>query len=184
MYAGGIAGQPTFGLLADRFDKRLVLALDSLGSAAGIFLFLSTTGHGAGVLLALVVFGLFTFSGFPLLLSLVAGYVPKGSSTTGNALVWGIGSTGGQAVGSLAVSLLMGIPRAPGSGLRDPRRHRCRHGGRHATPPADHPIQSDALVRMTRQAAWYVTVSAPRAGRWRHRTHTGAGRRPGWTRSM
>lgn len=107
MYAGGIVGQPLFGLLADRFDKRLVLAVDSLGSALGIFSFLSTAGRGAVALLALVVFGLFTFSGFPLLLSLVADYVPRDLSTTGNALVWGVGSTGGQAVGPLVVALLM-----------------------------------------------------------------------------
>ena len=107
MYAGGIVGQPLFGLLADRFDKRLVLALDSVGSAGGIFFFLTTSGDGASALVALGVFGLFTFSGFPLLLSLVADYVPKESSTTGNALVWGIGSTGGQALGPLTVSLLV-----------------------------------------------------------------------------
>jgi len=106
MYAGGILGQPLFGLLADRFDKRLVLAIDSLGAASGIFFFLGTSGDGASALLALAVFGLFTFSGFPLLLSLVADYVPKEASTTGNALVWGVGSTGGQALGPLAVSLL------------------------------------------------------------------------------
>jgi len=108
MYAGGIVGQPLFGLLADRFDKRFALALDSLGSAGGTFLFLSTAGHGAAALLALALFGLFTFSGFPLLMSLVADYVPKSSSTTGNALVWGVGSTGGQALGPLVASLLMG----------------------------------------------------------------------------
>jgi FSR family fosmidomycin resistance protein-like MFS transporter len=107
MYAGGIIGQPLFGLLADRFDKRVVLAADSLGSALGIFWFLGTSGHGTTALLALATFGLFTFSGFPLLMSLVADYVPKSASTTGNALVWGIGSTGGQALGPLAASLLM-----------------------------------------------------------------------------
>ena len=108
MYAGGIVGQPLFGLLADRFDKRVVLALDSLGSAGGVYLFLSTSGDGAGALFALAVFGMFTFSGFPLLMSLAADYVPKRSSTTGNALVWGVGSTGGQALGPLTASLLMG----------------------------------------------------------------------------
>ncbi|MGC9221108.1 MAG: MFS transporter [Solirubrobacteraceae bacterium] len=108
MYAGGILGQPLFGLLVDRFDKRLVLAIDSLGSAGGIFFFLSTSGLGAQALLALFVFGVFTFSGFPLLMSLVADYVPKSSSTTGNALVWGLGSTGGQALSPLVVGLLTG----------------------------------------------------------------------------
>lgn len=104
MYLGGILGQPSFGLLADRFDKRLVLAIDSLGSAAATFLYLSTSG--AASMIALLIFGFFTFSGFPLLLSLVSDYVPKESSTTGNALVWGVGSTGGQALGPLAVSLI------------------------------------------------------------------------------
>jgi len=104
MYLGGILGQPSFGLLADRFDKRWVLALDSLGSAAATFAYLSTTGAAATV--ALLIFGFFTFSGFPLLLSLVSDYVPREASTTGNALVWGVGSTGGQALGPVVVSLL------------------------------------------------------------------------------
>jgi len=104
MYVGGILGQPTFGLLADRFDKRMVLALNSLGSAAATFLYLSSSGSAATVFL--LIFGFFTFSGFPLLLSLVSDYVPREASTTGNALVWGLGSTGGQAMGPLAVSLL------------------------------------------------------------------------------
>ena len=108
MYAGGIIGQPIFGHLADRFDKRVILAIDSLGSALGIFLFLATSGTGAEALLTLALFGLFTFSGFPLLLSLVADYVPRGSFATGNAVVWGIGSTGGQALGPITASLLTG----------------------------------------------------------------------------
>ena len=107
MYAGGIVGQPVFGMLADRFDKRLVLAVDSLGAAAGTFVFLGTSGHGAPAILALVLFGFFTFASFPLLLSLVADYVPRERSTTGNALVWGLGSTGGQALGPLVASVLM-----------------------------------------------------------------------------
>ena len=108
MYAGGIIGQLLFGLLADRFDKRAVLALDSLGSAGGIAWFLTTSGHGVAATASLFVFGLFTFSGFPLLLSLVSDYVPRSSSATGNALVWGVGATGGQALGPLVVSVLMG----------------------------------------------------------------------------
>jgi MFS family permease len=105
MYAGGIVGQPLFGLLADRFDKRFVLALNSLGSAAGLLAYVSFTG-AAGIV-SLVLFGFFTFSGFPLLLSLVSDYVPRGASSTGNALVWGLGSTAGQAVGPLVVGLLI-----------------------------------------------------------------------------
>jgi len=105
MFVGGIFGQPFFGQLADRFDKRLVLAIDSLGSALTVFTYILFSG--AGAIVSLLFFGFFTFSGFPLLLSLVADYVPKDASTTGNALVWGLGSTGGQAVGPLVVGLLI-----------------------------------------------------------------------------
>jgi MFS family permease len=104
MFAGGIVGQPVFGQLADRFDKRIVLALNSLGSALTILTYISFSG--AGALISLIFFGFFTFSGFPLLLSLVSDYVPRRSTTTGNALVWGLGSTGGQALGPLVVGLL------------------------------------------------------------------------------
>lgn len=104
MYAGGVIGQPLFGQLVDRFDKRLVLSLNSLFSAASIIAYIATSG--AASLVALLFFGFFTFAGFPLLLSLVSDYVPKGSSSTGNALVWGLGSTGGQAMGPLVVGLL------------------------------------------------------------------------------
>ncbi len=104
LYAGGILGQPLFGLLADSLDKRVVLSANSLGAAGSILLYLSTAGPLA--MLFLLLFGFFTFAAFPLLLSLVSDYVPREASATGNALVWGIGSTGGQALGPVAVSLL------------------------------------------------------------------------------
>ncbi len=106
MYVGGIVGQPTFGLLADRFDKRWMLALDSVGSALVTIAYVASSGAWATVFLLL--FGFFTFSGFPLLLSLVPDYVAPESHVMGNALVWGVGSTGGQALGPLVVTLLTG----------------------------------------------------------------------------
>ena len=104
LYAGGIVGQPVFGLLADRVDKRLMLAIATLGAAATTFGYLNVGGAGGLALLGL--FGVFNFSGFPLLMSLVADYAPKGSSSTANAFVWGLGSTGGQALGPLVIGLL------------------------------------------------------------------------------
>lgn len=104
LYAGGIVGQPVFGLLADRVDKRLMLAAATLGAAATTFGYLHT--GGALGLALLGAFGVFNFSGFPLLMSLVADYVPEGGSTTANAFVWGLGSTGGQALGPLVIGLL------------------------------------------------------------------------------
>ena len=104
LYAGGIVGQPVFGLLADRVEKRLMLAIATLGAAATTFGYLNVGGAGGLALLGL--FGLFNFSGFPLLMSLVADYAPQGSSSTANAFVWGLGSTGGQALGPLVIGLL------------------------------------------------------------------------------
>ncbi|MHB8325716.1 MAG: MFS transporter [Candidatus Dormibacteria bacterium] len=104
LYAGGVLGQPLVGFLADKLDKRMVLAVTTLGAAGAAIAYL----HNGGALgLALLgIFGLFTFSGFPLLMSLVADYVPKGTSSTANAFVWGLGATGGQAIGPLLVGVL------------------------------------------------------------------------------
>jgi FSR family fosmidomycin resistance protein-like MFS transporter len=97
MYAAAIIGQPIFGLLVDRFDKRLILGISSAGSAVSIFGYLFTAGIVETILLSL--FGFFTFSAFPLLLSLASDYVPKGLSSFANALVWGLGTTGGSVLG-------------------------------------------------------------------------------------
>ncbi len=107
MYAAAIIGQPVFGLLVDRFDKRAVLALSSSGAAVTTigYLWLGSGWVGEAWLFA---FGFFVFSGFPLLLSMVGDYVPRGESSLANALVWGIGSTAGGAVGPLAAGALTG----------------------------------------------------------------------------
>ncbi len=107
MYAAAIIGQPVFGLLVDRFDKRAMLALSSLGAAATTlgYLHLGAGWVGTGWLFA---FGFFVFSGFPLLLSMVGDYVPRGATSLANALVWGFGSTAGAAIGPLATGALIG----------------------------------------------------------------------------
>lgn len=107
MYASAIIGQPVFGLLVDRFDKRAVLALSSSGAAVTTvgYLWLGSGWIGEAWLFA---FGFFVFSGFPLLLSMVGDYVPRGESSLANALVWGIGSTAGGAVGPLVAGALTG----------------------------------------------------------------------------
>ncbi len=112
MYAAAVVGQPIFGLLVDRFDKRWILALSTLGSAAAILAYLATPGTGWSGEGWLIVFGLFTFSGFPLLLSLVGDYVPRGGTSLANALVWGVGSTAGGALGPVLVGALVGTDYA------------------------------------------------------------------------
>ncbi len=106
MYAAAIVGQPLFGLLVDRFEKRLVLGASSAGAAVAIVGYLGAGAGWAG-LAWLFAFGFFVFSGFPLLLSMTADYVPRNSTSLANALVWGIGSTAGGAVGPLVTGALI-----------------------------------------------------------------------------
>ena len=108
MYAAAVIGQPLFGLLVDRLDKRWVLAAASLGSAASILLYLTVGGAGWAGEAWLFAFGFFTFSAFPLLLSLVGDYVPRGGTSLANALVWGFGSTAGGALGPVLVGAIVG----------------------------------------------------------------------------
>jgi MFS family permease len=105
MYATAIIGQPFFGWLLDRFDRRIILMASSAGSGLSILAYLYT--NGLMELLMLALFGLFTFAAFPLFLSLASNYEPKGSSSLGNALVWGIGSSGGSVVGPLITGALV-----------------------------------------------------------------------------
>lgn len=107
MYASAVVGQPLFGLLVDRIDKRLVLGAASIGSAIAILGYL---GAGANSIAYawLFAFGLFTFSGFPLLLSMVNDYVPRRSSSLANALVWGVGNSAGNALGPVIVGVMIG----------------------------------------------------------------------------
>ena len=107
MYAAAVIGQPIFGLLVDRFEKRALLGISSAGAAVSILGYLAAPAGLVG-LAWLFVFGFFTFSGFPLLLSMAADYVPRGSSSLGNALVWGIGVATGGAVGPLLTGFLIG----------------------------------------------------------------------------
>ncbi|MHB8351174.1 MAG: MFS transporter [Thermoplasmata archaeon] len=101
MFVGGILGQPVFGLLADRVDQRLLLAVSGAGSGLATLGYLGTAGAAATVLLFLI--GFFTFSAFPILMSLSAGFVDRRSASLGNALVFGLGAGGGGAVGPLII---------------------------------------------------------------------------------
>jgi FSR family fosmidomycin resistance protein-like MFS transporter len=105
MYAAGILGQPLFGALADRFDNRYVLGLTSFGVAAFILAFLLIPGPL--VLLFLFIFGLFSLNSFVLILSAAADYEAAGAGTTSNALVWGLGTTVGAALGPFLIGLII-----------------------------------------------------------------------------
>jgi len=94
-----------FGVLVDKFDKRLILGLSSAGSGLAIIGYISTRGPLEIVLLSL--FGFFSFSGFPLVFSLSSDYAPEGSSSLTNALAWGLGVTGGGVVGPIVTGAII-----------------------------------------------------------------------------
>lgn len=97
-----IVGQPLFGYLSDVVGRRTLLAATTAGAALSVIA-LATTRN----LYWLPVFGLFTFSAFPLTLSLASDLVPRSSTGVATSLVWGLGNTGGGALGPLAMGLLL-----------------------------------------------------------------------------
>ncbi|HZW55717.1 MAG TPA: MFS transporter [Nitrososphaerales archaeon] len=105
MPAMGIISQPLFGYLADRFGRRLLLGISTLGAAVSIILFVATSNIIVEEAF-LAMFGLFQFTGFPLILALAIEISPRGATTISNSIVWGFGNLGGAAVGPLIVGLL------------------------------------------------------------------------------
>ncbi len=105
MYSAGIIGQPLFGTLSDRFQKRMMLAIASFGAALFIVAFVYATGPWE--LVFLFAFGLFSLNSYVLLLSAAADYARSGAGSTENALGWGVGTTVGAALGPSVVSLII-----------------------------------------------------------------------------
>jgi len=104
MYAAGIVGQVAYGFMVERFEKRWVLASAFLGSAITLLGFLF--GDAYVSVASLFGFGFFTFSGFPLFLSLASDYAPRESSSSANAIVWGVGISGGGVLAPIVPTIL------------------------------------------------------------------------------
>lgn len=105
LWVGSIPGQFFFGGLVDRFDNRYVLGLGSGGAALSIVGYIYSGGYLS--LAFIVLFGFFSFSTFPTLLSLASAYAPEASSSA-NAIVWGLGAYGGNVIGPGLVGLIVG----------------------------------------------------------------------------
>ncbi len=105
MYAGSILGQFSFGSLTDRIDKRAVVAIATVGSATSVLAYIFSSGVLDLVFLVLI--GFFTYTNFPVFLSLASDYIPNKSSTISNALVWNFGVNGGTVIGPAVVSILV-----------------------------------------------------------------------------
>ncbi|MGC8564902.1 MAG: MFS transporter [Thermoplasmata archaeon] len=100
IYTIAIIGQPLFGILADKFDRRYLLILSTIGSGLAVIGYVLTGGYIS--LLLLMIFAFFNFTGFPILMALTKDYVQSTSSLS-NSLVWGIANTGGMVIGPLVV---------------------------------------------------------------------------------
>ncbi len=113
MPAMGILSQPSFGYVSDRLGRRLALAISGIGLAASFLLFLSVQSVVLGEIF-LALFGLFNFTSFPLVLGLATEISPEGAKTIASSIVWGVGTTGGGALGPILVAILA-LPGALGS---------------------------------------------------------------------
>lgn len=96
--AAAIIGQPLLGLLSDRIGRRIIYGISTAGAVISFLIFLKIPS-----LVLLSIFGFFTFSAFPLMLSIVGDLVPRGSASFANSLVWGLGVTGGGVIGPVLV---------------------------------------------------------------------------------
>ena len=108
--ATAIIGQPLLGYLSDVAGRRLLQGISTGGAVISFLLFIYL--HNIWFL---PLFGFFTFSNFPLTLSLTSDLVPRNSAGLANAMVWGLGVTGGGALGPLIVGILsdhMGLLQA------------------------------------------------------------------------
>jgi len=137
----------------------------SLGSAAGTFVFLGTSGHGAAAMLVLALFGFFIFRHLP------AALLPRGRlcargavddrqrSRVGRGVHWTTGTLSGRGRRADARVVLASRPR-----LRDPLRLGCGDGARNAVAHQDGSARSHGAFRVRaarrrfpdarRRAAW------------------------------
>ncbi len=106
MFLGAIPGQLVFGTLVERLDKRYVLGASSGGAAIAVVGYVFTGGYLG--LAFITLFGFFSFSSFPTLLSLASDYVPSSSWSAANGFVWGLGIMGGNVIGPALTQLMIG----------------------------------------------------------------------------
>ena len=99
--AAAIVGQPLLGYLSDIAGRRLLQGISTGGAVISFLLFIYL--HNIWFL---PLFGFFTFSNFSVTLSLTSDLVPRNSTGLANALVWGLGVSGGGALGPFIVGLL------------------------------------------------------------------------------
>jgi FSR family fosmidomycin resistance protein-like MFS transporter len=106
IYIVATLGQLGWGYLSDKLGRRFALGTSTFGVGASFLLYLLLPGNSDAAIAALMLFGVFTYSGFPLLLALSGEVVGKESIGMANSIVWGVGVVAGSTVGPLLIGVL------------------------------------------------------------------------------
>ena len=101
-----IVGQPLFGSLSDRFGRKSMIGVTLVGCVGSVFLLSMSSTNFWLTEFSLGLFGLFSYTGFPLFLGLTGLIAPKGGITLANSIVWGFGMIGGGTLGPVLVGIL------------------------------------------------------------------------------
>ena len=97
IYSVAILGQPIFGILSDKMDKRILYFISTFGTGVSILLFVSIKSWAAFIFM--LTFSFFNYTGYPLLMSITREYSYENSSLS-NSIIWGVANTGGMVIGS------------------------------------------------------------------------------------
>jgi len=102
-----VPGQVIFGHFSD-LHRTASLIVNTAGQALSIIFYLNTLSNPFLAVTFLALFGFFTYSSYPVFLSVVSDAVPAQFLSLSNSIVWGVGILGGNAIGPLIVGLFVG----------------------------------------------------------------------------
>jgi MFS family permease len=106
---GSVISQPLLGIISDVWGRARTMILTTLVGSIALLSYVYIYYIPLLSYLVLFIFGLFSFEAFTLLLTFVSDLIPKHHLSTANSIVWGLGITGGGALGPALVGLLSSV---------------------------------------------------------------------------